>query len=128
MGVHPEEETNGVESLGSMAGAAVLGDGRKRQWGEVEGCDDGAHCAWLGFGDLTNLPPQPAGSAAAATVNGSRESTGVETTNVHTCIWHPDISIPGTCVNHIINPHRVFPTTQKKGVLPWCRGWLGLVI
>jgi len=24
------------------------------------------------------------------------------------------ISIPGTCVNHIINPHREFPTTQKK--------------
>ena len=45
-----------------------------------------------------------------------------------TCIWHPDISIPGTCVNHIINPHRVFPTTQKKEVLLWCRGWLGLVI
>ena len=44
--------------------------------------------------------------------------------NPVTCIWHPDISIPGTCVNHIINPHRVFPTTQKKGVLPWCRGWL----
>jgi len=42
----------------------------------------------------------------------------------YTCIWHPDISIPRTCVNHIINPHRVFPTTQKKGVLPWCRGWL----
>ena len=38
------------------------------------------------------------------------------------------ISIPGTCVNHIINPHRVFPTTQKKEVLPWCWGWLGLVI
>ena len=85
MGVHPEEETDGAESLGSVAGAAVLGDGRKRQWGEVEGCDDGAYCARLGFGDLTNLPPQPvvpAGSAAAATVNGSRESTGVETTNV----------------------------------------------
>jgi len=38
------------------------------------------------------------------------------------------ISIPGTCVNHIINPHQVFPTTQKKEVLPWCWGWLGLVI
>ena len=38
------------------------------------------------------------------------------------------ISIPGTCVNHIINPHRVFPTTQKKEVLLWCWGWLGLVI
>ena len=24
------------------------------------------------------------------------------------------ISIPRTCVNHIINPHRVFPTTQKR--------------
>ena len=30
------------------------------------------------------------------------------------CIWHPDVSIPRTCVNHIINPHRVFPTTQKR--------------
>jgi hypothetical protein len=31
----------------------------------------------------------------------------------------------------MINPHRVYPTTQKKGlflVLPWCRDWLGLVI
>ena len=28
MGVHPEEEADGVESLGSVAGAAVLGDGR----------------------------------------------------------------------------------------------------
>jgi hypothetical protein len=28
----------------------------------------------------------------------------------------------------MINPHRVYPTTQKKGLLPWCRGWLGLVI
>jgi hypothetical protein len=28
----------------------------------------------------------------------------------------------------MINPHREYPTTQKKGLLPWCRGWLGLVI
>ena len=38
------------------------------------------------------------------------------------------ISIPRTCLNHIINPHQVFPTTQKKGVLLWCWGWLRLVI
>jgi hypothetical protein len=45
-----------------------------------------------------------------------------------TCIWYPDISISRTCLKHIISPHRVFPTTQNKGVLPWCRGWSGLVI
>jgi hypothetical protein len=28
----------------------------------------------------------------------------------------------------MINPHREYPTTPKKGLLPWCRGWLGLVI
>ena len=28
MGVHSEEETDGAESLGRVAGAAVLGDGR----------------------------------------------------------------------------------------------------
>ena len=38
------------------------------------------------------------------------------------------ISIPRTCLKHIISPHRVFPTSQKKRVLPLCRGWLGLVI
>jgi hypothetical protein len=31
MGVHPEEETDGVESLGSVAGATVLGDGRNER-------------------------------------------------------------------------------------------------
>ena len=31
------------------------------------------------------------------------------------------ISIPRTCLNHMINPHWVFPTTQKKGLLPCCR-------
>ena len=31
MGVHPEEETGGVESLGSVAGAAVMGDGRNER-------------------------------------------------------------------------------------------------
>jgi len=34
-----------------------------------------------------------------------------------TYICHPDISIPRTCLNHMINPHGVFPTTQKKGLL-----------
>ena len=38
------------------------------------------------------------------------------------------VSIPRTCLNHIINPHPEFPTSQKNSVLPWCRGWLGLVI
>ena len=38
-----------------------------------------------------------------------------------TCICPLDISIPRTCLNHMINPHRVFPTTQKKGLLPCCR-------
>ena len=38
------------------------------------------------------------------------------------------IWIPRTCLNHMINPHWVFPTSQKKGILPWCHGWLGLVI
>jgi len=28
----------------------------------------------------------------------------------------------------MINPHQEYPTTQKKGLLPLCRGWLGLVI
>ena len=45
-----------------------------------------------------------------------------------TCIWHSDISIPRTCVNHIINLHQVFPTTQKKRALLLCLGWLGLII
>jgi hypothetical protein len=31
MGVHPEEEADGIESLGSVAGAAVLGDGRSER-------------------------------------------------------------------------------------------------
>jgi len=28
----------------------------------------------------------------------------------------------------MINPHQEYPTTQKKGLLPLCQGWLGLVI
>ena len=31
MGVYPEEETDGVENLGSVASAAVLGDGRSER-------------------------------------------------------------------------------------------------
>ena len=31
MGVHPEEETDGVESFGSVAGAAVSGDSRNER-------------------------------------------------------------------------------------------------
>ena len=46
----------------------------------------------------------------------------------HSLRHYISISIPGTCVNYIINPHQVFPTTQKKGVLLCCRGWLELVI
>jgi hypothetical protein len=41
---------------------------------------------------------------------------------------HIYISVHGSCLPWFINPQRHLPTTQKNRVLPWCRGWLGLVI
>jgi len=72
------------------------------------------------FGLMRRIP-----KIASATANPPHVKVNAAPT---TCICHPDISIPRTCLNHMINPHGVFPTTQKRGLLPWCRGWLGLVI
>ena len=45
-----------------------------------------------------------------------------------TCICHSHVSILGYCPTHFINAYGQNLTTQKNGVLPWCWGWLGLVI
>jgi hypothetical protein len=45
-----------------------------------------------------------------------------------TCICYYYVSILGSYPSHFINAYGTNPTTQKNTVLPWCRGWLGLVI
>jgi hypothetical protein len=56
------------------------------------------------------------------------ENLWARTPGVGTCSDHYYISIDGSCLPWFINPQRHLPTTQKNRVLPWCRGWLGLVI
>jgi hypothetical protein len=72
-------------------------------------------------------PPQP------YDVNSFLRSIAVETqssslSGAFTCICHYYISILGSYPSHFINAYGTNPTTQKNRVLPWCRGWLGLVI
>jgi len=50
------------------------------------------------------------------------------TSVVSTCICYLDIWIPRTCLKHIISPHWVFPTSQKKEPCWGCQGCLGLQI
>jgi hypothetical protein len=48
--------------------------------------------------------------------------------SINSLSGHIYISVHGSCLPWFINPQRHLPTTQKNRVLPWCRGWLGLVI
>jgi hypothetical protein len=63
---------------------------------------------------------QVAGGAQAGVSVEAEEDVDNEedAASLATSEWHPDISIPRTCLNDFINPHRVYPTTQNLKVLP----------